>query len=85
MVRSASFDIAISAPVFPPESAASAFFSLTALIAMPIEVVRARRIAWLGFSLGSIASGEWTTVTRSQQVLVAPDLFADFAARHRRR
>jgi len=27
---------------------------------MPIEVVRARRIAWLGFSLALIASGEWT-------------------------
>ena len=35
--------------------------SFTALIAMPIEVVRARRIAWLGFSLAAIASGEWTT------------------------
>ena len=51
MVRSASLDIAISAPVLPPDSAASAWPSFTALIAMPIEVVRARRIAWLGFSL----------------------------------
>jgi hypothetical protein len=33
------------------------------LIAMPIEVVRARRIAWLGFSLAAISSGEWMTVT----------------------
>ena len=69
MVRSASFDIAIRAPVLPPDSAASAFASFTALIAMPIEVVRARRIAWLGFSLGSIASGEWTTVTRPSRFL----------------
>jgi hypothetical protein len=36
---------------------------LTALIAMPIDVVRARRIAWLGFSLAAIASGEWMMVT----------------------
>ena len=44
--------MAISAPVLPPDSAASAWPSFTALIAMPIEVVLARRIAWLGFSLG---------------------------------
>ena len=60
MVLSASFDMAISAPVLPPDSAASARCSLTALMAMPIEVVRARRIAWLGFSLEVIASAEWT-------------------------
>ena len=59
MVRSASLDIAINAPVLPPESAALACPSFTALIAMPIEVVRARRIAWLGFSLGFVDSGEW--------------------------
>ena len=62
MVRSASFDIAIIAPVLPAETAASARPSFTALIAMPIDVVRARRIAWLGFSLASIASGELTMV-----------------------
>ena len=45
MVRSASLAIAIIAPVLPPETAASALASFTALIAMPIEVVRARRIA----------------------------------------
>ena len=44
--------MAISAPVLPADSAASALPSFTALIAMPIEVVVARRIAWLGFSLG---------------------------------
>jgi hypothetical protein len=58
----ASLDIAISAPVLPADRAASARPSLTALIAIPIEVVRARRIAWLGFSLASIRSGEWATV-----------------------
>ena len=58
MVRSASFDMAIIAPVLPPDRAASATCSLTALIAMPIEVVRARRIAWVGFSLAAMASGE---------------------------
>ena len=63
MVRSASLAIAIIAPVLPPETAASALASFTALIAMPIEVVRARRIAWLGFSLAAIDSGEWTMVT----------------------
>ncbi len=63
MVRNASLDMAIIAPVLPPETAASALPSLTALIAMPIEVVRARRIAWLGFSLAAIASGEWMTST----------------------
>jgi hypothetical protein len=31
---------------------------------MPIEVVRARRIAWLGFSLAWIASGAWTIVVQ---------------------
>ena len=50
MVRSASLAMAISAPVLPPDSAASAWPSFTALIARPIEVVLARRIAWLGFS-----------------------------------
>ncbi len=59
---SASFDMAIIAPVLPAETAASARPSFTALIAMPIEVVRARRIAWLGFSVASIASGESTMV-----------------------
>ena len=56
MVRSASLAIAISAPVLPPDKAASAWPSFTALIAMPIEVVLARRIAWLGFSAAAIAS-----------------------------
>jgi hypothetical protein len=43
--------------------AASASPSFTALIAMPIEVVLARRIAWLGFSLGGDDVGAWTMVT----------------------
>ena len=84
MVRSASLDIAISAPVLPPDSAASAFCSLTALIAMPIEVVRARRIAWLGFSLASIASGEWTTSAPVRRFLWRSSS-APTCCRHRRR
>jgi hypothetical protein len=44
-------DIAIIAPVLPADTAASARPSFTAPIAIPIDVVRARRIAWLGFSL----------------------------------
>ncbi len=78
MVRSASLDIAIIAPVLPPETAASALASFTALIAMPIEVVRARRIAWLGFSLDAIDSGEWTMVTAPQQRPVTVELGLDF-------
>ena len=35
----------------------------TALIAIPIDVVRARRIAWLGFSVEWISSGEWQMTT----------------------
>ena len=59
MVRSASLAIAISAPVLPPDTAASASPSFTALIAMPIEVVLARRIAWLGFSSPAIDVGAY--------------------------
>jgi hypothetical protein len=47
------------APVLPPETAASACPSFTALIAIPIDVVRARLIAWLGFSLAAMASEVW--------------------------
>ena len=68
MVRSASLAIAIIAPVLPADIAASALPSLTALIAIPIEVVRARRIAWLGFSLGPIDSGEWITLTADRRL-----------------
>jgi hypothetical protein len=56
IVRSASLAMAMSAPVLPPDRAASAWPSFTALIAMPIEVVLARRIAWLGFSEAAMAS-----------------------------
>ena len=84
MVRSASLDIAIIAPVLPPDRAASATCSFTALIAMPIEVVRARRIAWLGFSLAAIASGEWTMSAGRLEVAVALDLGRGPGARRRR-
>jgi len=60
MVRRASFDIAMRAPVLPPETAASAWPSFTAAMAMPMDVVLARRIAWLGFSVAAIASGVCT-------------------------
>ena len=63
MVRSASLAMAIIAPVLPADKAASAMPSFTALIAMPIEVVRARRIAWLGFSSAVMNSAVWTIVT----------------------
>ena len=53
------------------------FCSFTALIDMPIEVVRARRIAWLGFSLGAIASGEWTTSTPDPRFGVRLELHFD--------
>ena len=69
MVRSASLAIAISAPVLPADSAASALPSFTALIAMPIEVVLARRIAWLGFSLAAMASVAWTISTAAARPL----------------
>ena len=65
MVRSASLAIAIRAPVFPPDKAALAWPSFTALIAIPIDVVLARRIAWLGFSDAAIASVVWWMVTAS--------------------
>ena len=45
MVRSASLAMAISAPVLPPDNAAWAWPSFTALMASPIEVFLARRIA----------------------------------------
>ena len=85
MVRSASLDIAISAPVLPPDSAASALPSFTALIAMPIEVVRARRIAWLGFSLGCDRFGRMDDRDARAQVAVPLELGADLRARRRRR
>ena len=53
--------MAISAPVFPALIAAAARPVFTASIAMPIEVVRARRNAALGFSSPLITSGAWTT------------------------
>ena len=56
MVRSASLAIAISAPVLPADKAAWALPTFTALMTCPIEVVLARRIAWLGFSLDPIES-----------------------------
>ncbi len=59
-VRSASFAIAISAPVLPADTAAPARPCFTRSIATPIDVVLARRIAWLGFSLEPIWSAAWT-------------------------
>ena len=78
MVRSASLAIAIIAPVLPADTAASALPSFTALIAMPIEVVRARRIAWLGFSLGGDRFGRCgRSSTPDLQVGVRLQLGAD--------
>ena len=60
IVRSASLAIAISAPVLPPETQALASPSFTAAIARPIELVLARRIAWLGLSSPAMTSSQWT-------------------------
>ena len=83
MVRSASLAMAISAPVLPADRAASALPSFTALIAMPIEVVLARRIAWLGFSLASMASVVWMDVDGALEVRVARQARARSAPRRR--
>jgi hypothetical protein len=61
MVLSASLAIAIIAPVFPAETAACASPDFTAAMARPIEVVFARRIAWLGLSSAAMVSGVWTS------------------------
>src|SRR3546814_2465144 len=50
IVRSASFAIAISAPVLPAETAPPASPRFTASIASPIELPRPLRSAWLGLS-----------------------------------
>ena len=59
-VRSASFAIAISAPVLPADTAASARPCFTWSMAMPIDVFLARRIAALGLSLDPTTSSAWT-------------------------
>src|SRR3546814_7797238 len=51
MVRRLILAIAINAPVLPDETAAPARPCFTISMAIPIEVVLARRIAWLGRSL----------------------------------
>ena len=65
MVRSENSDIAIRAPVLPAETAALALPCFTASMAMPIDVVRARRRAWLGLSLMATTSSLWMTSARA--------------------
>ena len=77
MVRSASLAIAIIAPVLPADSAAWAWPCFTALIASPIEVVRARRIAWLGFSSAVMRSVVWTSSVTPAILLVLGELGLD--------
>src|SRR3546814_17123947 len=71
MVRRLILAIAINAPVLPDETAAPARPCFTISMAIPIEVVLARRIAWLGRSLDPIMSGAWTisecAVSRSEE------------------
>ena len=58
------FDIAISAPVLPAETAASASPSFTAWIARHIEdLPRPERTAWLGFSSMAMAIVVWRIST----------------------
>jgi hypothetical protein len=58
MVRKRSLAIAIIAPGVAGRQSGVGLPSFTALIAMPIDVVRARRIAWLGFLAGVDRSAE---------------------------
>ena len=60
MVRSASFAIAISAPVLPADTAAPAWPAFTAAIAIAMELLFLR-IATLGLSDPSTTLSECTT------------------------
>ena len=59
MVRSASFDIAISAPVLPDDTAAPASPVFTAWMARPMEDFLDLRSAWLGLSVAATLRFHW--------------------------
>jgi hypothetical protein len=62
-------DIAISAPVFPADTATSASFFFTDSMARHMLVLRPRRSARLGFSSMRTRSEVWRIVTRPASLL----------------
>ena len=63
--RKINFDMAISAPVLPPETAAAASPDFTASIAIHMLEPLPRRSAALGFSSEAIARSVWTARARA--------------------